>query len=100
MPRTITAVGSSLEQEVHRLARQAQIDLAAGCPLQPRFEPLHLHGDHLAQLRYLKRTKHKDFIEPVEKFWRKPLSRSIHGDRGQVFLAVADIVHKTNGSLS
>src|SRR5262245_39027392 len=30
------------------------------------------------------------FVEPVKKFWRKPLSRRIYGDRGQVFLAAAD----------
>ena len=46
------------------------------------------------------RMKHEDFIEPIEKFRRKPLSRRIYGDRGQVFLRVADNVHKTNRSLS
>src|SRR5262245_2736735 len=44
--------------------------------------------------------KHEDFIEPVEKFRGKPLSRRIHGDHGQVFLSVNDIVHKTNRSIS
>ena len=72
------------------MVRQAQIDLAAGCLLQPRFEPLDLHGDELAQLRCPERMKHEDFIEPVKKFRRKPLSRRIYGDRGQVFLAAAD----------
>src|SRR5215831_7347084 len=100
MPRAITGVGSSLEQEVHCQVRQAQINLAAGCLLQPRFEPLDLPGDDLAQLRCPERMKHEDFIEPVKKFWRKPLSRRINRDRGQVFLTAADIVQKTNRSLS
>ena len=90
MPRAITAVGSSVEQEVHRPVRQPEIYLAAGCPSQPQFEPLDLNCDHLAQVRWQERMKHENFIEPVDKFRRKPLSRRIYGDRGQVFLAAAD----------
>src|SRR5690349_8709051 len=100
MPRSIAAVRSLLEQEVHRLVRQAQIDLAAGYPLQPKFEPLDLNVEYLSQLRWRQGMKYEDFVEPVEKFRGKPLSSCIHGNRGQIFLFVADIVHKTNRSIS